>query len=115
MLLLLSSLANATIVNVLQPAVGPPELGNSASLSLSAKVLQGNETRLSVNGAAGFRRVSEAHLVRVQITGERAIAFDEVLADKAFAHVRHVWTFHDPFASFAFAQSDRNAFRDLQL
>jgi hypothetical protein len=115
MLLLLSSLSSAAIVNVLQPAVGPPELGNSGSLSLSARVLQGNETRLSATGAAGFRHVSEAHLVRVQISGERAMAFDEVLADKAFAHLRHVWTFHDPFATFAFVQSDRNAFRSLQL
>lgn len=115
MLLLLSSLANAAIVNVLQPAVGPPDPGNAASISASARVLRGNETRLSVSGAAGFRHVSEAHLLQVRLSGERAVAFDELLADKGFAHVRHVWTFHDPVASFAFLQSDRNAFRDLQL
>lgn len=115
MLLLLSSLSSAAIVNVLQPAVGPPEQGNAASISASARMLRGNETRLSVNGAAGFRHVSKAHLFRVQLSGERAVAFDELLADKGFAHVRHVWSFHDPVATFAFVQSDRNAFRDLQL
>lgn len=115
MLLLLASLSQAAIVNVLQPQVGPPDPGRAVSMKVGGTLLEGNEQRLSVNGALGAQFVGQEHRVLLRVSGERAVAFDTVIADKAFVHARETWAFSDPWATVLFVQSDRNAFRDLQL
>lgn len=114
-MLLFLATAQATIVNVLTPSIGPIEPGWHGSVKASGTVLAGNERRLSASLAAGLQVRHERHLVRLKASSDAALAFDEVVAQKAFVNLRHRFLLKGPVSSLLFVQVDHNRFRGLSV
>jgi hypothetical protein len=116
LLVALAMPANATIVNVFTPSVGPIEDGWHGSVTAATTLLAGNEKRAGAKTAAGVRiKHAGAHLTSLTGSGEVAYALDELITDRAFANLRHRWMFAEPVAAFGFLQVDHNALRALQI
>ena len=112
---LLCSVATAAIVNVLSPQVGPRDPGVHGSVGASGQLSVGNVDQLAVSANAGVMMVGDKHIGLISANGARSVLNDALFVDNAFAHGRHVWTFHDPWSTFSFVQADRNSFRQLQM
>lgn len=110
---LLCADARATIVNVLTPSIGVLEDGWHGSIKTGFSMLSGNEQRLGADLAAGVTWKRSTHLVSMKASGELALAFDDLVARKAFTNARHRWLFADPVSTVEFVQVDHNAFRGI--
>lgn len=115
MWLLLTAVAEATIVNVLTPSVGSIEDGLHGSVKLGVILQKGNEDRIGANLAAGLRYKHKKHLVSLTASGDYALAFGDVNSQRGFANLRHQWMFWEPVSSLVFAQVDHNRFRGLAV
>lgn len=114
-MLLWLSVANATIVNVLTPSIGPLDEGWKGSVKAGGTVHAGNEKRTGANLAAGLTYKKENHLSRFHASLDVGRAFGEVTSQKAFVNARHLWQVHEGVAPFGFVQVDHNPFRGLAV
>jgi hypothetical protein len=106
--------AQASIVNVLAPSVEAPEEGWTREIKVSVTLEQGNEDKLGVAALGGARWVSGPDQWLLKGSVERAVNFQEIITDRAFAHLRYRREFGE-WAGFGLFQADHNAFRDLLL
>lgn len=115
MLLFLATTAQATIVNVLTPSIGPIEDGWHGSVKAGGSVVQGNERRIGASLAAGLQFKRKKDLFRLKTSADGALAFGDVVSQRAFINARHRHTLKGPVSSLLFVQVDHNRFRGLTV
>lgn len=119
MFLLLSSVAMAGVITVLSPSIGAPEPGFTGEVAAGLSAARGNQHQTTAKGAAGFEYINPTadHQLLLQASGDYGVAFQQVISQNSFAHLRYRWAFLDdvPLVSFSFVQTEHNAFRSLLL